>query len=216
MAAQLTLSSALRPSSETITHVTVARPRLVGCCHHHHRVRSRGRGKPWQNEGLSCPWRPPATQHTRAWWARRQASRKARVRCFGRANRPSSVHAVMRRQPLGGGAPNCPPQLPDLQCAWLLLLFCAAPRSQPVPPAAIAEYSRAHADEVWRTLQDMLGGQTADAEPAQRQAPDIAFLPAGPGPGPHACGTPFPAGFSGSMGGCTACAATIVPRGGWA
>ena len=74
------------------------------------------------------------------------------------------------------------PQLPDLQCAWLLLLFCAAPRAQhllrTVPPAAIAEYARAHDDEVWRTLQDMLGGQTADAEPAQRQARDIAFLPA--------------------------------------
>ena len=73
------------------------------------------------------------------------------------------------------------PQLPDLQCAWLLLLFCAAPRAQhllrTVPPAAIAEYARAHDDEVWRTLQDMLGGQTADAKPAQRQARDIAFLP---------------------------------------
>ena len=73
------------------------------------------------------------------------------------------------------------PQLPDLQCAWLLLLFCAAPRAQhllrTVPPAIVA-YVRDHDEEVWRTLQDMLGGHTADAEQSQRQARDIAFLPA--------------------------------------
>ena len=67
------------------------------------------------------------------------------------------------------------PQLPDLQCARLLLLFCAAPRAQhllrTVPPATIAEYARAHDDEVWRTLQDMLGGQNADAEPAESLSP---------------------------------------------
>ena len=101
-------------------------------------------------------------------------------------------------------------QLPAPAPGLAVFLFCAAPRSQPVPPAAIAEYSRAHDDEVWQTLQDMLGGQAADAEPAQRQARDIAFLPAGPG----AWASCFPAGFSGGMGGCTACAATIVPKGG--
>ena len=74
------------------------------------------------------------------------------------------------------------PQLPDLQCAWLLLLFCAALRAQhllrTVPPAAIDAYARDHDEEVWRSLQDMLGGHTADAEQSQRQARDIAFLPA--------------------------------------
>ena len=74
------------------------------------------------------------------------------------------------------------PQLPDLQCAWLLLLFCVAPRAQhllhTVPPAAIAEYARAHDNAVWQTMQDMLGGREADAEAAQHQARDIAFLPA--------------------------------------
>ena len=74
------------------------------------------------------------------------------------------------------------PLLPDMQCAWLLLLFCAAPRAQhllrTVPPTAIAEYARAHDDEVWQTLQDMLGGRAGDDEQTQSQARDIAFLPA--------------------------------------
>ena len=43
----------------------------------------------------------------------------------------------------------------DLQCAWLLLLFCAAPRAQHllrnVSPALIAGYARAHDDAVWQT-----------------------------------------------------------------
>ena len=71
------------------------------------------------------------------------------------------------------------PQFPDLQCAWLLLLFCAAPRAQHLlRTAAIVAYARDHDEEVWRTLQDMLRGHTADAEQSQRQARDITFLPA--------------------------------------
>ena len=40
------------------------------------------------------------------------------------------------------------PQLPDLQCAWLLLLFCAAPRAQhllrTVPPSQSAAHAETH------------------------------------------------------------------------
>ena len=44
-------------------------------------------------------------------------------------------------------------QLFDVQCAWLLLAFCAAPRAQHllrnVPPADILPYARGHDDAVW-------------------------------------------------------------------
>ena len=53
--------------------------------------------------------------------------------------------------------------LPDLQYAWLLLLFCAAPRIQHllrnVSPALIAGCARAHDDAVWQTLVQLLGGR---------------------------------------------------------
>ena len=43
-------------------------------------------------------------------------------------------------------------QLPNVQCAWLLLAFCAAPRAQHllrnVPPADILPYARGHDDAV--------------------------------------------------------------------
>ena len=59
-------------------------------------------------------------------------------------------------------------QLPDLQCAWLLLLFCAAPRAQhllrTVPFFQSAAYAEAHDHAVWGTLQP--------------EARRLAFLPA--------------------------------------
>ena len=70
------------------------------------------------------------------------------------------------------------PKLPDLQCAWLLLLFCASPRAnhaiRTMPPSASAAYSRGHDDAIWTTLQNMLGGTgDADAAPARH----VAALP---------------------------------------
>ena len=71
------------------------------------------------------------------------------------------------------------PQLPDLQCAWLLLCYCAAPRAnhalRTVPPALIAAYAAAHDAAVWGTLQACLGQPAEDAECHAR---DIALLPA--------------------------------------
>ena len=70
------------------------------------------------------------------------------------------------------------PQLPDLQCAWLLLLFCAAPRAQhllrTVPPSQSAAYAEAHDHAVWGTLQALLGERGAAWPEARR----LAFLPA--------------------------------------
>ena len=61
------------------------------------------------------------------------------------------------------------PQLPDLQCAWLLLLFCAAPRAQhllrTVPPSQSAAYAEAHDHAVWGTLQALLSERLAGCPP---------------------------------------------------
>ena len=74
------------------------------------------------------------------------------------------------------------PRLPDLQCAWLLLLFCASPRAQyllgNVPPELAADYARSHDDEVWRTLLELLGGLDPEDAASHQHARDIAFLPA--------------------------------------
>ena len=77
------------------------------------------------------------------------------------------------------------PRLPDLQCAWLLLLFCASPRAnhalRTLPPSESASYARAHDQAGWETLQECLGG----VPPAEaQQAWPLASLPAvhgGPG-----------------------------------
>lgn len=70
-------------------------------------------------------------------------------------------------------------QLPDLQSAWLLLTYCAAPRAQhllrTLPPSMSAPYARAHDAAIWHTLQNMLG---EDTEAALAPARDLAFLPA--------------------------------------
>ena len=54
------------------------------------------------------------------------------------------------------------PQLPDLQCAWLLLTLCASPRAnhavRTVPPTQVASYAAQHDQAIWETLQACLGG----------------------------------------------------------
>ena len=70
------------------------------------------------------------------------------------------------------------PKLPDLQCAWLLLLLCASPRAnhaiRTMPPSASAVYARGHDDAIWATLQTMLGG-VGDREAVQARL--LAALP---------------------------------------
>ena len=53
------------------------------------------------------------------------------------------------------------PELPDLQCAWTLLLQCAAPRAnyhlRCQPPKQVELYAAAHDIAVWHTLCSLLG-----------------------------------------------------------
>ena len=69
------------------------------------------------------------------------------------------------------------PLLPDLQAAWLLLSYCAAPRAQHIlrtlPPSASRPYAEAHDAAVAATLSTLLG------EPAglPAHALALAFLP---------------------------------------
>ena len=60
-------------------------------------------------------------------------------------------------------------QVPDLQAAWLRLLYCAVPRAnhllRAISPDLIAEYARAHDDGIWETFLDLIGytrGTAAD------------------------------------------------------
>ena len=53
--------------------------------------------------------------------------------------------------------------MPDVQTAWLLLLYCAVPRAnhliRAVPPALVANYASAHDDGMWQTFLDIIGYQ---------------------------------------------------------
>ena len=72
-------------------------------------------------------------------------------------------------------------RLPDLQSAWLLLAYCAAPRAQHllrnVPPADILPYARAHDAAIWNVVEGLLGGQGPDEGDAWLAARAVAFLP---------------------------------------
>ena len=72
---------------------------------------------------------------------------------------PVGVHRLLEKQQLLQQLP----QLPDLQCSWLLLALCAFPRAshalRTVPPTAIASYAAGHDDAIWHTLLDCLGGE---------------------------------------------------------
>ena len=58
---------------------------------------------------------------------------------------------------------NLLPKLPDLQCAWLLLLQCAGPRfnyrARAVPPTENAKYAKGHDEGMWSTLCALLDQQ---------------------------------------------------------
>ena len=71
------------------------------------------------------------------------------------------------------------PQMPDLQCAGLLLCYRAAPRAnhalRTIPPTLSGVYAAAHDAAAWGTLQACSG---EPAEDAACPARDIALLPA--------------------------------------
>ncbi|OLQ02944.1 hypothetical protein AK812_SmicGene14193 [Symbiodinium microadriaticum] len=72
-------------------------------------------------------------------------------------------------------------RLPDLQSAWFLSAYCAAPRAQHllrnVPPADILPYARAHDAAIWNVVEGLLGGQGPDEGDAWLAARAVAFLP---------------------------------------
>ena len=74
------------------------------------------------------------------------------------------------------------PLLPDLQCSWLLLSMCAAPRAihalRTLPPSASGGYAQAHDAAIWETLQVCMGGFGDQHSP---QAWAVATLPAAHG-----------------------------------
>ena len=66
------------------------------------------------------------------------------------------------------------PELPDLQCAWLLLYFSAAAQAnrllRVVPPRDVAGYAALHDEAMWCTLCKMLGLDPEDEQTAQERA----------------------------------------------
>ena len=105
-------------------------------------------------------------------------------------------------------------QLLDVQCAWLLLAFCAAPRAQHllrnVPPADILPYARGHDGAVWAVVEGLLGDQGPGEGDDWAAARQVAFLPAEPGR-PRSFGSG--AGITRSiLGGVGRCAPGTIPR----
>ena len=98
---------------------------------------------------------------------------------------PGYSHRTPRvRASMGGGAEERKlleqlPELPDLQCSWLLLSMCASTRAnhalRTLPPSESRGYAAAHDAAIWETLQACLGGEPLDDAP---HAWPIATLPA--------------------------------------
>ena len=72
------------------------------------------------------------------------------------------------------------PTLPDLQAAWLLLLYCASPRcnyfARTLPPSKGRYYAEGHDDGMWRTLCRLLGREEVERAALPTQAA-LATLP---------------------------------------
>eukprot|EP00439_Symbiodinium_sp_Y106_P011938 s1977_g1.t2 len=101
-----------------------------------------------------------------------------------------------------------PKQLSNIQCAWLLLAFCAAPRAQHVPPADILPCARGHDDAVWAAVEGLLGDQGRGEGRLGCCSPG-RFFAAEPGR-PRSLSSR--AGITGSiLGGVGRCAPGVVP-----
>ena len=108
-------------------------------------------------------------------------------------------------------------QLPDVQCAWLLLAFCAAPRAQHllrnVPPADILPYARGHDDAVWAVVEGLLGDQGPGEGDDWAAARQVAFLPPSLGGlGLLAAGAGITGSILGGVGRCAPGVAPTIPR----
>ena len=73
------------------------------------------------------------------------------------------------------------PHLPDLQCVWLLLSMCAAPRCnhilRVVPPSLSRRYAEEHDDAIWHTGAQLLSSTAASLDRTYPYARQIAGLP---------------------------------------
>ena len=68
------------------------------------------------------------------------------------------------------------PELLDSQCAWLLLVLCAAHHAlRTIPPAEVARYAASHDATMWETFPSCVGGAP---EPSATAARQVAVLPA--------------------------------------
>ena len=74
------------------------------------------------------------------------------------------------------------PELPDIQCAWILMAMCAVPRAnhllRSTPPSQVAEYARAHDYELWLSLNRLLGTTEEAARDTDNARRKMATLPA--------------------------------------
>ena len=108
-------------------------------------------------------------------------------------------------------------QLPDVQCAWLLLAFCAAPRAQHllrnVPPADILPYARGHDDAVSTVVEGLLGEQGPGEGDDWAAARQVAFFAAEPGrPRSLGSGVAITGSILGGVGKCAPGVAPTIPR----
>ena len=74
------------------------------------------------------------------------------------------------------------PELPDTQCAWILLALCAVPRAnhllRTVPPTQVETYAQEHDAELWEGLNKLLGSEADAAEDHLGLSRKLATLPA--------------------------------------
>ena len=74
------------------------------------------------------------------------------------------------------------PHLPDLQCAWLLLLMCASTRAthalRNIPPEDVRPYAEGRDRAVCAALHECLGEPTVEGEPLASTAWAVAATPA--------------------------------------
>ena len=74
------------------------------------------------------------------------------------------------------------PHLPDLQCAWLLLLMCASTRAthalRNIPPEDVRPYAEGRDRAVCAALHECLGEPTVQGEPLASTAWAVAATPA--------------------------------------
>ena len=98
-----------------------------------------------------------------AWWRPCRASTASPL--AGRGVGPCRPRLIVLGSPLGSReyiAAQAGPAVGDLQCAWLMLLLCAAPRSmylvRTVPPSATDIFATAHDAAIGQCLATLLSG----------------------------------------------------------